>query len=297
MDLGVIVATHNRPDELRRCLAALGALSREVDVIVVDSASTPPLQETVSAERWDALPTSLTILRSDEPGLSIARNLGLAACKTPFIAFIDDDAFVHSDWADRIFAAFADPAVACIGGSCLPLLEGERPRWLSDELMKYASVGSPPMPARFVRPGTGEPIGANMAFRLESLRAVPPFDPRLGRTGASLLSGEEAPVIAAIAAGNGGIWMDPAIAVDHLVRREKLERRWYWSRLWNAGVSRARLPHPWRSAGRLAVKLPFSLVSYAIRRDPVYLYRVAEAAGFVAEFSRLRVSGRRNASA
>ena len=42
-----------------------------------------------------------------EPGLSIARNAGLAAARTPWVAYIDDDAAVAPDWAGAIATAVA----------------------------------------------------------------------------------------------------------------------------------------------------------------------------------------------
>ena len=46
--LSVVVCTHNRPDDLERCLDALARLDDEPQVIVVDSATEPPCEALVA---------------------------------------------------------------------------------------------------------------------------------------------------------------------------------------------------------------------------------------------------------
>jgi glycosyltransferase involved in cell wall biosynthesis len=128
--LSVVVCTHDRPDDLRRCVAALAALEDPIETIVVDSASSTPVVP------FDGV----HLVRLDEPGLSRARNAGLALARGELIAFVDDDAAVDPDWARRIAAPFEDPTVGCVGGACLPDFATERPRWLSERLLQYAGV-------------------------------------------------------------------------------------------------------------------------------------------------------------
>ena len=57
--LSVVVCTHNRPDDLERCLDALARLDDKPQVIVVDSATEPPCEALV-ARYETALPVSST---------------------------------------------------------------------------------------------------------------------------------------------------------------------------------------------------------------------------------------------
>src|SRR5207342_3419825 len=82
LSLSVVVCTHNRPHDLERCLLALSALQdtgETTEVVVVDSASRPSCRDLV--RKYDASLPRLEYVREDEPGLSRARNRGLAAAR------------------------------------------------------------------------------------------------------------------------------------------------------------------------------------------------------------------------
>jgi hypothetical protein len=75
--------------------------------------------------------------------------------------------------------------------------------------------------------------------------------------------------------------------VEHTVHVERCTSRYYWRRLWWAGVSRARSTEAAARLGlRLLVAAPIRLVLYALTRDRVHLYRTAETAGFLVERAR-----------
>lgn len=105
-DVTVVVPVKDRPDGLRRLLAALptglGA------VVVVDDGSTDP-----AAIRGAA--TGATVLRHPVArGPAAARNAGLAVATTPLVAFLDSDVVPEPGWLPPLLAGFADPAVALV---------------------------------------------------------------------------------------------------------------------------------------------------------------------------------------
>jgi glucosyl-dolichyl phosphate glucuronosyltransferase len=288
--LSVVVATHDRPRDLDRCLAALGRLEDAalVEVIVVDSASTPPCSELV--ERHARSLPHLRYLREERPGLSRARNRGAAAASAPLVAFVDDDARPRPDWARRVVAPFsADARIGCVGGRCdADFGDLARPAWLSDRLLQFAGItrfGGGPREAR----GSSEwPFGANLALRVEALREAGGFSERLGRVGGSLLSGEESAVVEELRRRGWRIWLEPAAVVDHAVAPERCVPRYYWRRLWWSGVTRARGGASAVLALRLAAAAPLRLLLFLATRDRVHLDRTAETAGYLAERLRLR---------
>jgi glycosyltransferase involved in cell wall biosynthesis len=290
--LSVVVCTHNRPHDLRRCLDAFAALEDPVEVIVVDSASDPDcwglVREMAQTIR------RLRYVREDQPGLSLARNRGVAEANGRFVAFIDDDAAPRSDWARRVVEAFdADQAIGCVGGACIARFEVEeqRPSWLSDRLLQFAGITRFGERPREALSSAEWPFGANVAFRSTALRSSAPFAEELGRDGETLLSGEEYALIEALRAVGWKIWLEPRAVVEHTVHIERCESRYYWRRLWWAGVSRARSGHAASSiALRLLIACPIRLFLYVLTRDRVHLYRTAETAGFFAE--RMRLLGR-----
>ena len=161
--LSVVVATRNRPDMLRDCLAALRAARRKDDeIIVVDSASTPPLPRSGD---------DVNLLRCDHKGASAARNLGWRSARHEIVAFVDDDVRVARDWTAHIAASFEDASCAFVTGRLVPDVDCERP-------VTVADFANP-----FVIDGTSRgTIGAsaNCAIRRDALDQLGGFDERLG---------------------------------------------------------------------------------------------------------------------
>jgi GT2 family glycosyltransferase len=288
--LSVVVCTHDRHDDLARCLDAIAALEEPVEAIVVDSASRPPCRDLV--EGYAARLPALVYLREDEPGLSRARNRGVAAAHGELIAFLDDDAVPRPDWARQLVARFdADPLIGCVGGACEAAFGlVRRPRWLSDRLLQFAGITRIGADPREARSSAEWPFGANVAFRADALAALDgPFPEQLGRYGTTLLSGEESAVIERVRAGGWKVWLEPRAIVDHTVHADRCHSRYYWRRLWWAGVSRARAAGGPRLLGlRLVAAAGVRLALYVVTRDRVHLYRTAETAGFLAERARPR---------
>ena len=82
----IVIPTHNRPYLVRRAIAsALAQTVADIEVIVVDDASTEP----VVAEGEDA---RLRVFRNERSiGVSAARNVGLEQARGRWITFLDDD--------------------------------------------------------------------------------------------------------------------------------------------------------------------------------------------------------------
>ncbi len=289
VSLTTVICTHDRPDELRRCLHAFTLVDDPVEVIVVDSASTPPCRELV--EEYASSIPGLTYLREDAPGLSRARNRGMQHAAGDIVAFVDDDAAPRSDWARRIVEPFSNPGVGCVGGACLAFFpDCKRPRWLSDRLLQFAGITRFET-AREARSSAEWPFGANIAFRREALEAVGGFPEQLGRTGDALLSGEESAAIQAMRDAGWRVVLHPDAAVDHAVPGSRCVSRYYWQRLWWAGVTRARMGRGrGRTLARLLAAAPLRLCLYAVTWDRVYLYRLAETAGFLRDLATPRPS-------
>jgi glucosyl-dolichyl phosphate glucuronosyltransferase len=287
-DLSVVVCTHNRPRDLARCLRALALLEDPAEVIVVDSASEPACRQAVEGGMGRLRPR---YVREEEPGLSRARNRGIAEASGRIIAFLDDDTAPRPDWARHIVAAFdVDQAVGCVGGACVAAFDEDahRPGWLSDRLLQFAGITMFGEDAREARSSAEWPFGANIAFRREALPGGAPFPEALGRHADTLLSGEEFALVEELRAAGWKIWLEPRAIVDHTVHSERCEAHYYWRRLWWAGVSRARATHAATSlAVRLLIAAPVRLSLYLLTGDRVHLFRTAETAGFLVERVRL----------
>jgi GT2 family glycosyltransferase len=109
----VVVATRNRIDTLRQSLDHLTALG--APVIVVDNASTDGTATMVH----DHFP-DITVIRRPHNEGAVARNHGVAAARTPYVAFADDDSWWAPDALDRAAALFdAHPRLGLIAARTL----------------------------------------------------------------------------------------------------------------------------------------------------------------------------------
>lgn len=216
MDTGIeiLICSRNQVASLERTLQSVGQLTvpagTELNVLVVDNGTTDDTAELL-ARFAQVLP--LTVIREERPGLSVARNSGVAALTGDIVLFADDDAVVPSDWLAKYAAAFgARPDVSFMGSDVVPVLDGGDPAWGRAALKAAPScfarfeVGArdleigPQTPQRYL------PFGVNMAFRVEALKPFR-FDEGLGRQpGGLTLSGEETALMAdMVRAGHKGL--------------------------------------------------------------------------------------------
>src|SRR5687767_3695723 len=99
MKHSIVIATHNRADDLRKSLISLSQLSTSSgwEVIVVDNNSTDHTRAVVEALA-PTYPTTLKYLFEKEQGRSAALNTGFRAAEGHIILTTDDDVRVEPDW-------------------------------------------------------------------------------------------------------------------------------------------------------------------------------------------------------
>ncbi|MBC7372951.1 MAG: mycofactocin biosynthesis glycosyltransferase MftF [Frankiales bacterium] len=106
-DVTVVVPVRDRAVELDRCLTALG---RGAPVLVVDDASLDHDAVRAVATRHGA-----RLLRQDgNTGPGGARNAGVAATTSAFVAFVDSDCVVPPGWLAGLLGHFENPTVAAV---------------------------------------------------------------------------------------------------------------------------------------------------------------------------------------
>jgi glycosyltransferase involved in cell wall biosynthesis len=91
VSIAIIVPSHNRSEELRRALAGIWQQTTLPDeVVVIDDGSVTPVEAAVLAGAPATVRTKL--LRNDRPlGANSARNRGVSAATSDWVAFLDDD--------------------------------------------------------------------------------------------------------------------------------------------------------------------------------------------------------------
>lgn len=239
----VIVCTRNRLDHLRRCLAGLEDqidVAGRAEIVVVDNGSSDGTAPFLAD--WAALdPVRRRLVSVPDPGLSLARNRGVAAAAGDVVVFIDDDAVAPRGWLVAHLRCYdTDPTVDAVGGPVLLAWPDGRPDWVTPRLEHWWSAldcGEFAMP--FPRPHG--PYGTNMSARRSAVMDVGAFPVSLGRRGQSLISGEEAALWEALWRRGGVIRYEPATLLLHAVVTERLSRRWILRRGVAQGRTNARL--------------------------------------------------------
>jgi GT2 family glycosyltransferase len=218
----VAICTRERPDDLRRSLAAAAALpNRGGGVLVIDNC--PATQATRElAARFP----EVRYVMEPRKGLNNARNRALGEAGTDIVAFIDDDAVADPGWLDAIVATFARPEVGCVTGLTLPLELDNAAQVEFEALAGFSKRGfdrrefrSPPL-----NPLATGPIGAgaNMAVRRLLLDAVGPFDPALD-AGTPTMSGGDHEYMSRILRAGWTIVYEPRALNWHRHRRTRDE--------------------------------------------------------------------------
>ncbi|WP_295937240.1 glycosyltransferase family 2 protein [uncultured Alistipes sp.] len=239
--LSLIIPTHNRASQL---IAALESVVRqdlpaaEWECVVVSNNSTDDTlaRFDLFAARYPGL--NLRIVTEDGPGVSYARNRGIAETSTPLMVFIDDDERVNEGFLSA-YARFFDtyPSVVVAGGRIIAEYVSGRPSWLS----KYTEmpIANPMDFGPRVRPFPAGrvPGGGNMAFRRSAVERYGGFDPSLGRVGRMLIGGEENDFFERMMRGGEACWYVPDAVMWHIIPPEKLTESYFRRLCYNVGVS------------------------------------------------------------
>ena len=233
--LTVVICTRDRPESLALTLASLARQSDSgFEVVVVDNS-----RDGTAAPALVGL-QGLTVRCCHEPvpGLSRARNRGLAEVRSELIAWIDDDEEADPDWIAWIKRGFASAdRPDAVAGVMLPA-ELETDAQVNFE--RYGGFnkgrGIEPVALRAGTPSVFDPLyplpifgaGGNMAFRTERLRAIGGFDNRLG-AGTLTLGGEDTRALSLLLEHGSMILHWPPAITWHYHRRtdEALEKQFY----------------------------------------------------------------------
>jgi len=292
---GVIVCTAGRPAQLGCCLRSLLRDQRDFELLVVDNRPSEPATRRVVSElaRDDA---RLRYVAETRPGLSAARNRGLAESTAELVAFTDDDVIVEPCWLSWLLDAFAEPGVLISCGLVLPLelqtpaqKRFERYDGFSKGFVRrefHAATGQ--ARGRLLYPFINGVIGTgnSMAFRRRELLALGGFDPALG-AGTRARAGEETCAFAALLLSGGRAVYQPRALCWHEHRRDEQALR---SQVQAYGISvGAIIARAVRTEPRLLrtamAALPIALGLSAAPSDP----RMGPASGLrPTELDRLR---------
>lgn len=176
VNLDVVVATHNRSENLGELLRGLlrchSPESLDWFVWIIDNNSTDPTRE-VARKFCELHPQRFHYVFEKKQGKSNAVNRGIRESSSEIVAFIDDDCVPDPNWLVNIVREFSShPDLGILGGRIELFDSRDKPvtirTWQDRRLLT-----APSAVFYFV-------AGGNLAIRRNTLEAVGEFDSRLG---------------------------------------------------------------------------------------------------------------------
>ena len=224
--ISVVVCTYNGSRTIRDTLDGLAKVDYpDYEVIVVDDGSTDGVGGIVREY-------PVQLIRTENRGLSAARNTGMEAATGTIVAYIDDDAYPDPHWLQYLAWTFLTTTYVGVGGPNIPPA-GDGP-------IAECVANAPGGPVHVLVSDTeAEHIpGCNCAFRKEALQAVGGFDPVFRA------AGDDVDLCWRLLERGWKIGFHPAAVVWHH-RRNSL--RTYWRQQKGYGKAEALLERKWPS--------------------------------------------------
>lgn len=242
--ISLVITTYNRAELLAAALESVAA-SRidnhgDVEVIVVDNNSTDGTRQTVERFQGKDFPFALRYVLERSQGLSHARNRGIDESAGTYVAFMDDDQLLDREYLSRLVPAFQSTLAVCLGGPLYLNNRDSPPKWMPPWLYDVGELNIGDEVRALDGSEQKKLIGGNMAFVRQELIAIGKYDVNLGRSGGSLLSGEEVELQERLHAADKVVVYHPDLVQYHnftLARRTKH----YWRKFFfDLGRSRYR---------------------------------------------------------
>ena len=223
--VSVVVCTRDRADVLSGCLDRLAALTYpELEVVVVDNAATDDRTRAL-VEALAARDPRFRYVAEPRPGLSRARNRGLAEARGEIIAYTDDDVAVDAGWVEGLLLGFSRRAdVGCVTGLVATAgISSGAEEYFDARTALWSTRCTPELfdlgehrPAGALYPyGPGLfGTGANLAFDRALLVSLDGFDEALG-AGARTRGGEDLDVFVRVLRAGRALAYEPAALVWH----------------------------------------------------------------------------------
>ena len=222
--ISVVICTHNGSRTIRECCEGVRRLEYpRFEVLVVDDGST---DRTAAIVRE----FGFRLIRTENRGLSHARNVGLGAATGEIVAYLDDDASPDPHWLTYLAAAFSRGAYAGVGGPNIP---PGNDGWIAE-----CVACSPGGPVHVLLSDCeAEHIpGCNMAFRRSALQTIGGFDQQFR------VAGDDVDVCWRLQRQGWKLGFHPAAVVFHH-RRNSV--RGYWKQQIGYGKAEALLERKW----------------------------------------------------
>ena len=267
-DVTVVVPVRNNTSGLHRLVSAL----RGLRVVIVDDGSATP----VAAADFALMHCDVHVLRHPRSkGPAAARNTGLAACDTDFVAFLDSDVVPRRGWLEALLGHFCDPAVALVAPRIVALHPSDSVVARYEAVRSSLDLGLREAPV--VPYGTVSYVpSAAIICRRSTLLELGGFDE-------SLISGEDVDLCWRLNEAGARLRYEPIATVAHDHRTEL--RKWFLRKSFYGG-----------SAAPLAIRHPGKTAPLVISGWTLVVWMlvaIGSGIGYLASMAVAAVTGQR----
>lgn len=291
--VSVVIPCYDRMDLLERTVRAclqqkVQDATLEWEIVVADNHPQRLARNLVDRLQAEA-PCSLRHVAAGERNIAQARNLGVAAAKGQFIAFVDDDEAPAPEWLEAHFLCLnATQADASFGPKYPVFAGGTAPEW--DPSGRYYTTdfnlpqNTQLKPLQWFPPqARGLGTGNSMMRRTSCLYGDKPFDEAFGRCG-----GEDTLLLLTLAkkgrsfvwCANAKVWEyneEPRKALSYMAQR--VQRSSYHSAAVRMAISHNALSTRCSILAVGLIQLAVYGLLFLVRRNPSDYLQICKAKG------------------
>ncbi len=240
MKLTASICTYNREKYLPQIFNSIlnQTLSPDLFEVVLINNNSPGNTKELCEQFIEGNPNvNFRYFEEYQQGLSFARNRSIEEGLGEYITFLDDDAFIDSEYFEIIVREFENNReVEALGGKILLHYETEIPSWENkylNSILGYFNLGDEERYLKLPQ----YPRGSNMAFRMSMFQKIGMFDTNFGRTGGNMMGGEEKEIFNRIYKSELTVKYVPKAIVYHCVPIERTTSKFVKTQAIGVGYS------------------------------------------------------------
>jgi succinoglycan biosynthesis protein ExoM len=220
IDVSIVIPTYRRPEllalTLAGCLAQQGIDDERVEIVVVDNDPAQSARAIIDAASAQSGPVAVRYVAEARPGISCARNTGVAQAAGHYIAFIDDDEEAEPGWLAAFLETIRRTGADLVVGPVFPCFAEPAGAYACRAYTRDAQLPTG------TRLDHWSGIGNSLLDKERCFAGLAePFDPRLGLSG-----GEDALFLHQLRRRGGTIAWCAEAAVRESIAADKLATRY-----------------------------------------------------------------------
>ncbi len=245
MVLSILICTYNREHFLELCINSIlnqtekHSSRNKIEIIVIDNNSKDGTKKIVKTFQ-NKSETIIHYYLEKHQGLSFARNRGVNEANGEFIAFVDDDATINTEWLSALIDGIKNIDADIFGGPIFPNFEVKCPQWIDKNyFVREFKNGDGYLSPIKAREGFS---GGNMCVKKTIFKKIGNFNTQLGMIGNKLGLGEESEFFYRIYQENGigKLYNLKAMSITHFEGKFKVSKEYMKERITLSGMQFAK---------------------------------------------------------